>query len=54
MSEFQINDHLSLRLEEGITIIHVNNDRFSQCTFLLLNINIDEIRPYYEFSVSKW
>lgn len=44
MSEFRINEHLSVRLEEGKTIIYVDNERFSQCKFLLLNIRVDEIK----------
>ncbi len=48
MSEFRINDHLSLRLEEGKTIIYVDNERFSQCKYLLLNIHIDKISTFDE------
>lgn len=48
MSEFRINEHLSLKLVEGKTIIFVNNERFSQCKFLLLNINVDEIKTFDE------
>ena len=48
MPEFRINEHLSVRLEEGKTIIYVNNERFSQCKFLLLNIEVDEIKTFDE------
>jgi len=48
MSEFRINQHLSLKLEEGKTIIYVDNERFSQCKYLLLNIHIDKISTFDE------
>jgi hypothetical protein len=48
MSEFRINKHLSLKLEEGKTIIYVNNERFRQCKYLLLNIHIDKISTFDE------
>ena len=48
MSEFRINEHLSLKLEEGKTIIYVDNERFSQCKYLLLNIHIDKISKFDE------
>lgn len=44
MFEFRVNEHLLLRLEDGKTVIYVNNERFRQCKFLLLNIDVDEIR----------
>ena len=48
MSEFRINDHLSLKLDEGKTIIYMDNERFSQCKYLLLNIHIDKISTFDE------
>lgn len=48
MSEFRVNEHLSLRLEEGKTNVYVNNERFRQCKFLLLNIEVDEIKTFDE------
>jgi len=48
MSEFRINEHLSLKLEEGKTIIYVDNERFSQCKYLLLNIRVDKISTFDE------
>jgi len=48
MSEFRINEHLSLKLEEGKTNIYVDNERFSQCKYLLLNIHIDKISTFDE------
>jgi hypothetical protein len=43
MKEFTINKFLRLKLEDDKTIIYVNNERFNQCKFLLLDIPIDEI-----------
>ena len=48
MSEFRINDHLSLKLEKGKTIIYVEGEKFSQCKYLLLNIHIDKISTFDE------
>jgi len=39
MINFKINQYLSLKLDEGITNIYVNDELFSQCKFLLLKIN---------------
>jgi len=49
MQEFQVNDYLSLRLEDEDTIIYVGGERFRQCKYLLLNIRIDEIQSLEEF-----
>lgn len=43
MSNFPINDFITLRLEDGKTNIYVNNELFIQCKFLLLNIPADDI-----------
>ena len=42
-SEFQINEYLSLRLEDDRTNIYVAGKLFRQCKFLLLNIPIDKL-----------
>jgi len=39
MNEFSINKFLKLKLEDGKTVIYVNNMRVIQCKYLLLNIN---------------
>jgi len=41
MSKFVVNDYLSLRLENGKTNIYVNNKKFIQCKYILLDIPID-------------
>ncbi|MFW9973632.1 MAG: hypothetical protein ACFFDF_25860 [Candidatus Odinarchaeota archaeon] len=43
MKEFKINEHLTLKLEEGKTNIYVNGTLFHQCKFLLINTPIKEI-----------
>ncbi|MFX0070446.1 MAG: hypothetical protein ACFFAO_05080 [Candidatus Hermodarchaeota archaeon] len=37
MNEFVINQFLKLKLEDNKTIIYINNKRFIQCRYLLLN-----------------
>ena len=48
MQEFQINEYLSLKLENEHTIIYVEKKRFLQCKYLLLNIKTDEIQSLDE------
>ena len=49
MKEFQINQYLSLRLEDEKTVIYVDGQRFQTCKYLLLNIEPEKIRDYDEF-----
>jgi hypothetical protein len=46
--EFEINQYLKLKLEGGRTVIYVNNRRFIQCMYLLLNIPVNRIEEYDE------
>jgi len=59
MREFKVNKFITLKLEEEIineeedlkdikTIIYVNGKEFRQCTFLLINIPVDEQTPLDE------
>ncbi len=48
VKEFKVNDYITLKLEGGVAIIYVNNKRFVQCKFLLLNIKLDKITPLDE------
>ena len=48
MREFQINNYISLRLEDDETIIYVGGQRFRQCKYLLLNIKVNEIQSLEE------
>ncbi len=63
MQEFIINEHIKLRLENGITNIYVEGKMFRQCKFLLLFISkensssseeigsIDEFSEHLDFSL---
>jgi len=42
--KFQINQYITLKLEYNKTAIYINNERFINCKYLLLNIPIDRIR----------
>ncbi len=41
--EFQVNEYITLKLENSETFIYIKGDRFIQCKYLLLNIQVDEI-----------
>ncbi|TFG16826.1 MAG: hypothetical protein EU530_11435 [Promethearchaeota archaeon] len=43
MIEFEVNKFLKLRLEEGKTVIYINDKRFNQCRYLLLNFEVNQI-----------
>jgi len=44
MQEFKINHFITLKLENDETVIYVDGEKFIQCSYLLLNRNIDEIK----------
>lgn len=49
MNEFQVNDSITLKLENGITNIYVRGRLFKQCKFLLLNkLHIEDIKGFVE------
>jgi len=48
MDKFQINKHLSIKLEGNKTNIYVDNKLFSQCKFLLLEIPLQEMKSFDE------
>lgn len=41
MNEFKINEFLTLRLENGSTIIYINDKKIIQCKYLLINKSLD-------------
>ena len=43
INSFIVNKYLSLKLENGKTIIYVNEKQFIQCRYLLLNIPLQQI-----------
>ena len=46
--EFVINKYLKLRLENRRTNIYVNNKRFQQYVYLLLNVDLSRVEDYDE------
>jgi hypothetical protein len=59
MKEFRVNDYITLKLEEELidgeesltelkTNIYVKGEKFRQCSFLLINIPVDETTPLSE------
>ncbi len=51
MKEFSINEVLKLKLEDGKTVIYVDNRRVLQCKYLLLNSpikNSEDVKPRLE------
>lgn len=49
MQEFRVNKFLTLKLEEGKTVIYVDNKPFTQCKYLLLQIPLE----YIIFQIKK-
>lgn len=43
MSEFKINDNITLKLEDQETVIYFNGEKFIQCKGILLNRTINEL-----------
>ena len=50
MLRFAINNFLELRLENSHTNIYVKGKHINQCKFLLLNLDIDQIKSNYEIN----
>ncbi len=48
--EFEVNEYLTLKLEEDKTVIYVNGERFQQCKILILDIPIEEITSFKRIS----
>ncbi len=48
MNEFKVNDYITLKLENERINIYVDNKRFRQCRFLLLDIPITEMKSLDE------
>jgi len=44
MEEFRVSKFITLKLENGSTVIYVKNEEFMQCKSLLLNIPIEEMQ----------
>lgn len=46
MKKFQINEFITLKLENGRTVLYVDNEPFLQCKFLLIEIQRNEIQKF--------
>lgn len=44
------NSPIVLKLEKGKTNIYINNEKFNQCKYLLLNFNRETLREYNELT----
>lgn len=49
-NEYKVNKYLTVRLENDRTYIYVNNRRFRQCMYLLMNISIEKAEEYSEIN----
>ncbi|MFX1376813.1 MAG: leucine-rich repeat domain-containing protein [Promethearchaeota archaeon] len=47
--EFKINDFITLKLENGKTVIYVKDEKFLQCKYLLIEIPKDSLEDFDEF-----
>ena len=47
MLQYSINKYITLKLEDDKTNIYINNKKFWTCTYILLNIPLEEL-SYYE------
>ncbi len=45
-NEYRVNKYLKLRFENGRTFIYVNDRRFRQCMYLLMNISTNKVETY--------
>ena len=41
--EFKVNDFITLKLERSKTNIYINNEKFIQCKFLLLDVDLNDM-----------
>lgn len=46
MIEFAVNDYITLKLEQGVTNVYVEEELYQQCSYLLINVPIKEIRKF--------
>ncbi len=50
MLEFKVNPFITLKLEEGITNIYVNDELFNQCKSVLFSQKVEKIEELLEFN----
>ena len=53
MKEFEVNEHITLKLENNQTVIYINGERFNQCRYILLNRKIDELEDLLAFNFKE-
>ncbi|MFX1241882.1 MAG: leucine-rich repeat domain-containing protein [Promethearchaeota archaeon] len=49
VAKYKINDFITLKLEKDNTVIYVNDEKFLQCKYLLIEIPKDKINEFYDF-----
>jgi len=50
LTEYKINDYITLKLEKRNTVIYVNNKKFIHCKYLLIEIPKENFRDFDEFT----
>ena len=53
MKEFEVNEHITLELENNQTVIYIDGERFNQCRYILLNRKIDELEDLLAFNFKE-
>ena len=50
MREFNVNEYITLKLEDGVTNIYVKGDNypFLQCKYLLIRKTVNELKNFIE------
>jgi len=48
IKQFKVNEYIKLKLENGKTNIYVNNQKFMQCKYLLIEIPIEKTKEFNE------
>lgn len=48
-TEYKVNEFITLKLENGKTVIYIKNEKFLQCKYLLIEIPKDRIKDFNDF-----
>ena len=49
VTEYKINEFITLKLEKGKTVIYVKDEKFLQCKYLLIEIPKDNLKDFDDF-----
>ncbi|NVM35440.1 MAG: leucine-rich repeat domain-containing protein [Candidatus Lokiarchaeota archaeon] len=49
LTEYKINEFITLKLEKGKTVIYVKDEKFLQCKYLLIEIPKDNLKDFDDF-----